>query len=144
MQSKKKSYLNEMPISRRKMNFVESLDFEKGNGLIPTIVQSVDGKVLMLAYSSKESLKQTIDTGKATYYSRSRKSLWVKGESSGNVQKIAGIYVDCDLDTLLFVVEQTGAACHEGYESCFFRKLEGSELQVTGKKLFNPEEVYDK
>lgn len=126
------------------MNFVESLDFEKGNGLIPTIVQSVDGKVLMLAYSSKESLKQTIDTGKATYYSRSRKSLWVKGESSGNVQKIAGIYVDCDLDTLLFVVEQTGAACHEGYESCFFRKLEGSELQVTGKKLFNPEEVYDK
>jgi phosphoribosyl-AMP cyclohydrolase len=121
-----------------------SLDFKKGNGLVPTIVQSADGKVLMLAYSSKESLEQTIKTGKATYWSRSRQCLWVKGESSGNVQKIAGIYVDCDNDTLLFVVEQKGAACHEGYESCFFRKLEKGKFRIIGKKLFNPEEVYDK
>ena len=127
------------------VELIEELDFEKGDGLIPTIVQDIDGKVLMLAYSNKESLQKTIDTGKATYWSRSRKELWVKGESSGNIQKMAGVYIDCDNDTLLFVVEQKGgAACHEGYESCFFRKLEDAELKIVGKKVFNPEEVYSK
>ena len=84
-------------------------------------------------------------TGKATYWSRSRKKFWVKGEESGNIQKIKDILVDCDLDTVIFKVEQVGgAACHEGYHSCFFRKLENDELRVVGERVFDPAEVYKK
>ena len=96
------------------------LDFKKGNGLIPTIAQDINSKqVLMLAYSNKESLKKSFETGKVTYYSRSRKKLWTKGETSGNTQKLLVSKYDCDKDTLLYKVEQTGSACHTGKYSCF-------------------------
>ena len=104
--------------------------FEKQN-LVPTIVQNSETKaVLMLAYSSKESLQKTVETGKATYFSRSRQRLWTKGETSGNYQKIVNIFIDCDEDTLLFEVEQTGNACHTGNYSCFYRKIN----EVKGEK----------
>jgi phosphoribosyl-ATP pyrophosphohydrolase/phosphoribosyl-AMP cyclohydrolase len=98
------------------------LDYEKGLGLIPTIVQDQSNTVLMLAYSSKESLKQTITTRQATYLSRSRNKLWIKGEESGNYQEVKSILFDCDNDTLLFRVEQIGYACHKGTYSCFHEK----------------------
>ena len=120
------------------------LDFKKNNGLIPAIAQDYrTGEVLMLAYMNEEAFTETLKTGKATYYSRSRKSLWVKGETSGHVQLVKEIRVDCDLDTLLLKVEQIGgAACHKGYRSCFFSKLEGQNLKITESIVFDPDEVY--
>ncbi|OQY12611.1 MAG: phosphoribosyl-AMP cyclohydrolase [Desulfobacteraceae bacterium 4572_19] len=121
------------------------LDFNKGNGLLPVIVQEYKTKeVLMLAYMNEEAWQVSLDTSKATYYSRSRKSLWVKGETSGNVQIIKEIRFDCDNDTILLKVEQTGgAACHKGYRSCFFNKINKDGLAVIdGEKIFNPEDVY--
>jgi phosphoribosyl-AMP cyclohydrolase len=121
------------------------LDFAKTeDGLLPAVVQDyATGEVLMLAYINEESWNLTLTTGKATYWTRSRKKLWVKGESSGNVQLIREILVDCDLDTVVFKVEQIGgAACHLGYRSCFFRKVNGDKLEVVGEKVFNPDEVY--
>lgn len=104
------------------------LDFEKNNGLIPTIVQdSTSKEVLMMAYMSEESLKKTLETGLACYYSRSRHELWTKGETSGHYQHVEAVYVDCDEDTLLLLVKQDGAACHTGHKSCFYRNLEGEE-----------------
>lgn len=119
-------------------------DFEKGKGLVPVIVQDYKtGKVLMLAYMNKEGWEKTLETGKATYYSRSRQKSWTKGESSGNFQKVKEIFVDCDKDTVLLKVEQIGgAACHLGYESCFFRKIEGKDTKIVEKKVFDPEKVY--
>lgn len=120
-------------------------DFSKGNGLIPAIVQDVETReVLMLAYVNEEAWEKTLQTKEAHYYSRSRKKIWHKGESSGHVQKIKEIRLDCDLDTILYVVEQVGgAACHEGYKSCFFRKVkEQGELEVCAEKVFDPKEVY--
>ena len=100
------------------------IDFEKGDGLVPVIVQDVHTKqVLMLAYMSKESLAITLESGYATYYSRSRKQLWKKGETSGHVQKVKEMYIDCDQDTLLLLVEQKGAACLSGNYSCFYRRF---------------------
>jgi phosphoribosyl-AMP cyclohydrolase len=123
------------------------LDFSKGDGLIPVIVQDLwSGKVLMLAYTNRASWEKSIETGEAHYWSRSRQELWHKGESSGHVQKIREIYVDCDNDTLLLKVEQVGgAACHAGYETCFYRKVcrDGSFVEV-GQKIFDPEKVYKK
>ncbi len=105
-----------------------AVDFEKGNGLVPVIVQdALNNEVLMLAYMNAESLKKTMETGFATYYSRSRKSLWVKGETSGHYQHVKEILIDCDEDTLLIKVIQDGAACHTGHRTCFYRNLEGEE-----------------
>ncbi|MEM1538820.1 MAG: phosphoribosyl-AMP cyclohydrolase [Candidatus Bathyarchaeia archaeon] len=103
---------------------VDELDFAKGNGLIPVVVQDVNSKeVLMLAYTNKEALKRTLETGNAHYWSRSRQKLWMKGETSGNIQRIREIIVDCDYDALLFIVEQKGNACHTGERTCFHNEL---------------------
>ena len=121
-------------------------DFEKGGGLVPAIAQDADtGEVLMMAWMNAESFEETVKTGRACYFSRSRNRLWRKGEESGNVQEVREIYVDCDLDTVLLKVKQIGgAACHEGYSSCFFRKLEGEEVTVVGERIFDPAKVYQK
>ncbi len=121
------------------------LDFAKNKaGLLPAIVQdAASGEVLMLAYINQESWFKTLETGKAHFWSRSRQKLWLKGESSGHVQLIRDIFVDCDQDTVVFKVEQLGgAACHKGYRSCFFRRVENGELQTTGEKIFDPAVVY--
>ena len=122
------------------------LDFAKGGGMLPAIAQDwKTGDVLMLAYINEEAWNETLKTGNATYWTRSRQKLWRKGEESGNVQKVKEIYVDCDLDTVIFKVEQIGgAACHEGYHSCFFRKYENGELTVVGERVFDPAKVYKK
>lgn len=119
-------------------------DFAKGDGLVPAIVQDAETKeVLMMAYMNNESWKATLQTGKATYWSRSRQKLWLKGEESGHFQLIKDIFIDCDNDTILLRVEQLGeAACHTGYKSCFYRKLSGEDFVVIGEKIFNPKEVY--
>ncbi|NIP99883.1 MAG: phosphoribosyl-AMP cyclohydrolase [Nitrospinaceae bacterium] len=121
------------------------LDFEKMDGLVPAIIQdAVSGRVLMLAYMNRIAWEKTIETGKAWYYSRSRNKQWMKGEESGNVQIVKEVYVDCDEDTVLLKVEQVGqAACHKGYTSCFFRKLNG-DLQVVEERIFDPDKVYKK
>ena len=99
--------------------------FEKGNGLVPAIVQdAISGEVLMLGYMNEESLRKTFETGRATYWSRSRNELWTKGETSGHYQHVQEIRIDCDEDTLLIKVIQDGAACHTGNRSCFYRLLE--------------------
>ena len=122
------------------------LDFAKGGGLLPAIAQDwKTGDVLMLAYINEEAWNETLKTGNATYWTRSRQKLWRKGEESGNIQKVKEIYVDCDADTVIFKVEQIGgAACHEGYHSCFFRKYENGELVVVGERVFDPAKVYKK
>ena len=119
-------------------------NFAKGNGLIPVIVQDAETKeVLMLAYMNRESWEATLQTGKATYWSRSRQKLWLKGETSGHFQIIKAVFIDCDDDTILLQVKQLGgAACHTGHKSCFYRKLSGKDFVVVGEKIFNPEEVY--
>jgi phosphoribosyl-AMP cyclohydrolase len=119
-------------------------DFNKSDGLVPAIVQDTETKeVLMMAYMNRESWEATLKTGKATYWSRSRKKLWLKGESSGNVQLVKDVFIDCDNDTILLLVKQIGdAACHTGHRSCFYRKLQGEDFVVVGEKIFNPEEVY--
>jgi len=119
-------------------------DFDKTGGLIPAIVQEHEtGEVLMLAFMNKEAWEATLSTGLATYYSRSRQELWVKGKTSGNVQHVKEIRIDCDRDTVLLNVDQIGgAACHTGHKSCFFRKYEDGEFQIIGKPVFDPAEVY--
>jgi phosphoribosyl-AMP cyclohydrolase len=123
------------------------LDFEKGEGLVPAIVQEFGtGKVLMLAYVNRASWDKTLETGEAHYWSRSRREIWHKGGTSGHVQKIKEIYVDCDNDTVLFRVEQAGgAACHTGYETCFHKRV-GPDRSITivGERIFDPERVYKK
>jgi len=110
-------------LTEEKLN-IQKLDFKKGNGLIPVIAQDFKSKkVLMLAYTNKEALEKTLSTGYAHYWSRSRRKLWKKGETSGHVQKVKGIFVDCDYDALLFLVEQKGNVCHTGKETCFHNKL---------------------
>ncbi len=120
------------------------LDFEKLSGLIPVIVQEhITGDVLMMAYMNREALDMTVKTGFAHYWSRSRKTLWKKGEVSGNVQEVKEIRVDCDNDCLLIRVRQEGdAACHTGYRSCFYRVMSGDEVLVDGEKVFDPKEKY--
>jgi phosphoribosyl-AMP cyclohydrolase len=115
-------------------------------GLIPAIVQDADtGEVLMMAYMNKQSLADSIRTGKTHFWSRSRQKYWMKGESSGHTQDIQEIFIDCDVDTILIKARQHGAACHEGYKSCFFRKLQADgQWQVLGERLFDPKKVYGK
>ncbi len=123
------------------------LDFAKStDGLLPAIVQdAASGEILMLAYINKESWDKTLESGKAHFWSRSRNKLWLKGESSGHVQLIKEIFVDCDLDTVVFKVEQLGgAACHKGYRSCFFRRVNSDGLEIMGEPIFDPAEVYGK
>jgi len=104
-------------------------DFSKNNGLVPCVVQDAESlEVLMLAYMNEESLEKTLKTGLATYWSRSRQQLWVKGETSGHYQHVQEILIDCDEDTLLLKVHQDGAACHTGKRSCFYRTLQGEEI----------------
>ncbi len=120
------------------------LDFEKTNGLIPAIAQDYKtGEVLMLAYMNRQAFDETVKSGRATYYSRSRQTLWKKGETSGHVQHVKEIRVDCDNDTVLLKVDQVGsAACHKGYKSCFFSKVEKNSLTIVESKIFDPKEVY--
>jgi phosphoribosyl-AMP cyclohydrolase len=117
------------------------------NGLIPAIVQdAATGQVLMMAWMNRDALQKTVETGKTHFFSRSRNKLWLKGETSGHTQAVKSISTDCDQDVLLVKVEQTGAACHEGYYSCFFREYqqEAKDWKTVGKKLFEPEAVYKK
>ncbi len=120
------------------------LDFDKMEGLVPAIVQdNATGEVLMLAFMNREAWEATLETGKATYYSRSRDKLWVKGETSGHVQQVHEIRIDCDNDTVLLKVEQIGgAACHTGYKSCFYRKVENGDVTISANRIFDPKEVY--
>lgn len=126
-----------------------TVDFEKSGGLVPAIAQDADtGEVLMLAWMNREAYEETVRTGRACYFSRSRNKLWRKGEESGNVQEVSAVYLDCDADTVLLKVKQIGgAACHEGYKSCFFRKVTGpgdTPLEVVGERVFDPARVYKK
>lgn len=123
------------------------LRFDKAaNGLLPAIAQDfVSGEILMLAYINAESWAKTLETGKAHYWSRSRNKLWLKGESSGHVQRVREILIDCDEDTVVFKVEQLGgAACHTGHRSCFFRRVENGAAVECGCRVFDPEKVYGK
>lgn len=119
-------------------------DFAKCDGLLPVVVQQVDsGDVLMMAYMSPEAYEETLATGQAVYYSRSRGELWRKGETSGHVQHVKQVLLDCDRDTLLLVVDQVGgAACHAGYKSCFYREITPDGVKVVGQRVFDPDEVY--
>ncbi len=123
-----------------------TIDFDKAGGLVPAVAQDADtGEVLMLAWMNREAYEETLSTGRACYFSRSRNKLWRKGEESGHVQEVQAVYVDCDADTVLLKVRQVGgAACHEGYRSCFFRQVEGGTLKVIAQKVFDPKEVYKK
>lgn len=120
---------------------VMKLDFNKLGGLVPAVIQDYKtGNVLMVGFMNEEAYGKTLKTGKVWYFSRTRNKLWMKGETSGNVQKVKEIFVDCDNDTLLIKAEQVGkAACHEGYESCFFRNIKG---KVVDKRVFDPKKVY--
>ena len=123
-----------------------TIDFDKSGGLVPAIAQDADtGQVLMLAWMNREAYDETLRTGRAVYFSRSRNRLWRKGEESGHVQEVREVFLDCDADTVLLKVHQIGgAACHEGYASCFFRKVEPDGLQVVGERVFDPKQVYRK
>jgi phosphoribosyl-AMP cyclohydrolase len=128
------------------MKFIEQLKFN-ADGLIPAIIQEQStGRVLMMAWMNRASLEKTIEVGKTVFWSRSRQKYWIKGETSGHVQVVKDISFDCDGDTLLIQVEQTGAACHEGYRSCFFRSVgtKGEEAKVTEPQLESPEKIYGK
>jgi len=120
------------------------IDFRKGDGLIPVIVQDAStNEVLMMAYMNQEAWEETLRTKKACFWSRSRGKLWLKGETSGHYQEVREMFLDCDSDTLLLKVDQKGgAACHTGYRSCFHRRYEDGEWKVFGEKIFDPKEVY--
>src|SRR2546430_9843025 len=122
------------------------VDFDKSGGLVPAIAQdAASGEVLMMAWMNREAYEETVRTRRAVYFSRSRNKLWRKGEESGHVQEVLEVLLDCDADTILLKVRQIGgAACHEGYASCFFRPVEGDGLKVGGERIFDPKEGYTK
>ena len=119
-------------------------DFAKMNGLVPAIAQdAASGEALMMAYMNEDAWKRTLETGEAHYWSRSRQEIWHKGGTSGHVQKIRSIRLDCDNDTILLLIEQVGgAACHTGFRSCFFRELKNGRVSDCCPKVFDPKEVY--
>jgi phosphoribosyl-AMP cyclohydrolase len=123
-----------------------TIDFDKTGGLVPAIAQDADtGEVLMLAWMNREAYDETVRTRRACYFSRSRNKLWRKGEESGNVQEVREVFIDCDADTILLKVHQLGgAACHEGYKSCFFRQVTPDGLRVVASRVFDPKQVYKK
>jgi phosphoribosyl-AMP cyclohydrolase len=123
-----------------------NIDFDKAGGLVAAIAQDYrTGEVLMIAWMNRDAFDETVRTGRAVYFSRSRGKLWRKGEESGNVQEVKEILVDCDADAILLKVNQVGgAACHEGYKSCFFRKLDAGELKTVAERVFDPKAVYKK
>lgn len=124
------------------MSIFDHLKFNS-DGLIPAIIQEQStGRVLMMAWMNEASLKSTIETGKTHFWSRSRQKFWMKGESSGHTQQVSDIAFDCDGDTLLIQVAQEGAACHEGYKSCFFRSADGGDITVTEPMLKSPDDIY--
>lgn len=128
------------------MSFFDELKFN-AEGLIPAIVQEESsGRVLMLAWMNRVALEKTLELGQTVFWSRSRRKLWIKGETSGHVQTVKSVAFDCDGDTLLIEVEQAGAACHEGYKSCFYRAVEdgGSRIRITEPRLRTPDEIYGK
>ena len=120
------------------------LNFDKLNGLVPAITQDFEtGEILMVGFMNEAAWEKTLSTGKATYYSRSRQALWVKGNTSGNIQRIREIRIDCDDDAVLLKVDQVGgAACHTGHRSCFFKKIENGAITITSTPIFDPKEVY--
>jgi phosphoribosyl-AMP cyclohydrolase len=120
------------------------LNFDKMGGLVPVVAQDYrSGEVLMLAFMDESAWRTTLETGRATYFSRSRRKLWVKGETSGHLQLVKEIWIDCDNDTILLKIEQKGgAACHTGHRSCFHRKVENADLREVGQPVFDPKEVY--
>lgn len=120
------------------------IDFKKGEGLVPVIIQDAStNEVLMLGYMNRQSWEKTLETKKASFWSRSRKKLWIKGETSGHFQEVKEIYLDCDGDTVLLKVNQLGgAACHTGHRSCFHQRYEEGGWKITGERIFDPKEVY--
>jgi len=125
---------------------IKLLDFSKINGkLIPVITQDHEtNEVLILAFANEKAVRRTLETGYVHFYSRSRNALWKKGESSGHVEEVENIMLDCDNDSLLVKVKQVGAACHMGYNTCFYSEFEKGSLKIIGKKLFDPKEIYKK
>lgn len=120
-------------------------DFAKGGGILPAVAQDAEtGEVLMLAYMNAESFAETVASGRAVYFSRGKGRLWRKGEESGHVQQVEAIFLDCDADTILLRVRQTGPACHEGYRSCFFRELTPQGPRVTQERMKDPAQIYGK
>lgn len=126
------------------VSWLDKLKLDR-DGLIPAVIQDYkNDEVLMVAYMNKQSLIKTIRTKRTHFFSRSRKRLWLKGETSGHIQRVKAIFIDCDKDCLLIKVEQLGGACHTGYRSCFYRKVLGGRLKVVGKRVFVPKKVYKK
>ncbi len=125
-------------------SWINGIKFDS-NGLVPAIIEDAGThEVLMVAYMNKEAVEKTLSTKRAHFYSRSRRKMWLKGETSGHIQKVKGLAIDCDGDALLVSVEQVGGACHTGFRTCFYRKLSGTTWKETGKKLFDPDKVYAK
>jgi len=126
------------------MKILDEIKFDD-RGLVPVIIQDYkNGEMLMLAYMNRESLEKTLSSGKTHFWSRSRKKLWLKGESSGHTQEVKGLFIDCDMDAVLIKVEQKVAACHTGYRSCFYRQLQGEAFKVVGEKVFEEDDIYKK
>jgi phosphoribosyl-AMP cyclohydrolase len=126
--------------------FIKILDFSKIQGnLLPVMAQDFQtNEILMMAFANEEAVRKSLETGYAHYYSRSRDILWKKGETSGHIQEIQQVITDCDNDSLLFKIKQIGAACHKGFNTCFYNEFKDGKIQIIGKKVFNPDEVYKK
>lgn len=130
-----KPYEGDMPLDLQQLKW-------DGAGLIPAVVQDTQGEVLMVAYMNPQALAETIETGFATYYSRSRQTMWRKGESSGHRQRVVEMRIDCDLDCIVLKVEQAGGACHTGFYSCFYRRIEAGKITIVAEPIFDSAAVY--